>query len=142
MALLRRDSYAVCRSVEEDPFMLICHSKRGETVTIELSDDIDPCTPIGEVLAGQGISVELAWTGNGKASLRVDVPPGLNVVGSDLSELDQAAATGSATVTASAEAQTPANDAPRALAPPFLEATVLDARRPRRPQVRMSRLSR
>ncbi|HEY9146837.1 MAG TPA: carbon storage regulator [Thiobacillus sp.] len=64
--------------------MLTFTRKEGEAFVLILSPDIDPQTPIGEVLAGGPIVVHISRVRGRAAKVGVDAPLALDVVRQEL----------------------------------------------------------
>ena len=59
--------------------MLILTRRPGESLIIELSPNVDPATPVGDLLA-DGIEVRLLDCGRGSAKIGVEAPLELTVL--------------------------------------------------------------
>ena len=59
--------------------MLVLTRRPGESLIIGLSPDVDPATPVGDLLA-DGIEVRLLDCGRGKAKIGINAPLELAVL--------------------------------------------------------------
>ncbi len=64
--------------------MLMIARREGETLEFTLSPDIDPATPIGEVLGGHPIRITVDEMRSNQVALAIDAPQAILVLRGEL----------------------------------------------------------
>ena len=64
--------------------MLIIARREGETLELSLSPDIDPATPVGEVLGNHPIRIQVDEMRSNQVALAIDAPQAIRVLRDEL----------------------------------------------------------